>query len=78
MGFPVLLLLLSFFPIKLLYMWALKSLLRMRGARGEGEERREAPSFSLFPSFPARFLFVDYYYFYWDIQREPLRRRQGA
>jgi len=36
----------------------------------------EAPAFSLFPSFPARLLFFDYCYFYWDTQREPLRRRE--
>ena len=40
------------------------------------KERREAPAFSLFPSFPARFLFFDYCYFYWDTLREHLRRRQ--
>ena len=56
----------AFFQFKLLYMWALSSLLRRglcsdagkkeSGARWEGEERREAPAFSLFPSSPARFL----------------------
>ena len=28
-------------------------------------------------SFPARFLFFDYCYFYWDTQREPLLRRES-
>ena len=28
------------------------------GHDGKGEERREAPAVSLFPSFPARFLFL--------------------
>ena len=37
---------------------------------GTREETREAPFFSLFPSFPARFLFFDYCYFCWDTQRE--------
>ena len=36
----------------------------------------EAPAFSLFLWSPARFLFFDYCYFYWDTQREPLRRRE--
>ena len=36
---------------------------------GTREETREAFVFSLFPSFPARFLFSDYCYFYWDTQR---------
>ena len=36
---------------------------------GTREETREAPVFSLFPSFPAHFLFFDYCYFYWDTQR---------
>ena len=42
-----------------------------RGTTGSGtrEETREAPVFSLFPSLPARYLFFDYYYFYWDTQR---------
>ena len=51
---------------------------RARGAwwKGEREEERQAPAFSLFPWFPVRFLFFDYCYFYWDTQRKPLRRRQ--
>ena len=36
------------------------------GHDGKGKKRREAPAFSLFPSFHARFLFFDYCYFYWD------------
>ena len=28
-------------------------------------------------SFPTRFLFFDYCYFYWDTQREPLLRRES-
>ena len=42
-----------------------------RGTMGDGtrEETREAPVFSLFPSFPAHFLFFNYCYFYWDTQR---------
>ena len=39
-----------------------------------GKEKREA--LSLFPSCPARFLFFDYCYCYWDTQRELLRRRE--
>ena len=35
-----------------------------------------ASTFSLFLSSLARFLFFDYCYFYWDTQREPLRRRE--
>ena len=77
MGFPALLLLLSLFPIEAFMHvgaqlsppqrpWERKKK-RARGARWEGEERREAPAFSLFPSFPARFLFFDYCYFYWDL-----------
>ena len=88
MGFPALLLLLSLFPIEAFmhvgaYLsppqrpWERKKK-RARGARWEGEERREAPAFSLFSSFPARFLFFDYCYFYWDSQRELMRRRVGA
>ena len=46
------------------------------GHDGKGKKRREAPAFSLFPSFPARFLFFDYCYFYWDALRGPLRRRE--
>ena len=42
-----------------------------RGTMGSGtrEETRGAPVFSLLPSFPARYLFFDYCYFYWDTQR---------
>ena len=36
----------------------------------------EAPAFSLFLSSPARFLFFDHCYLYWDTQREPRRRRE--
>ena len=41
-----------------------------RGTTGSGtrEETRKAPVFSLFPSLPARYLFFDYCYFYWDTQ----------
>ena len=41
-----------------------------RGTMGSGKrgETREPPVFSLFPSFPARFLFFDYCYFCWDTQ----------
>ena len=39
-----------------------------------GREKREKKG--LFPSFPTRFLFFNYYIFYWDIQRDPLRRRE--
>ena len=41
-----------------------------------GREKRRSQVFHLFPSSPARFLFFDYCYFYWDTQREPLRRRE--
>ena len=44
-----------------------------RGTMGRG---RTAPAFSLFPSSPARFLFFDCCYFYWETLREPLRRRE--
>ena len=44
------------------------------GHDGKGEERREAVS--LFPSSPARFLFFRLLIFWWDTQREPLRRRE--
>ena len=37
---------------------------------------KRPPAFSLFPSSPARFLFSHYCYFYWDTQRDPLRRRK--
>lgn len=33
-------------------------------------------AFSLSPSSPARLLFFDYCYFYWDTKREPPRRRE--
>ena len=46
------------------------------GHDGKGEERREAPAVSLFPSSPARFLFFRLFYFDGDTQREPLRRRE--
>ena len=46
------------------------------GQDGKEKERREAHAFSLFPSFPAGFLFFDYCYFYWDTLREHLRRRE--
>ena len=36
----------------------------------------EAPAFSLFPSSPVRLLFFHYNYFYWDTQREPLRKER--
>ena len=36
------------------------------GHDGKGKQRREAPAFSLFPSFAARFLFFNYCYFYRD------------
>ena len=45
------------------------------GHDGKGEERREAPAVSLFPSSPTRFLFFRLFYFDEDTQREPLRRR---
>ena len=45
-------------------------------ARGTMERGKTAPPFSFSPSSPARFLFFDYCYFYWDTQREPLRRRE--
>ena len=53
-------------------------LYRARGARWEGEREKRSLSFNVlfFPSSPARFLFFDYCFFYWDIQREPLRRRE--
>jgi len=69
--------------------WPFASLLR-RGllCRGEaGEKKREARkarwererkkkgAFSLSPSSPARLVYFDYCYFYWDTQREPLQRR---
>ena len=38
----------------------------------EGKERKRG--ISLFPSSSARFLFFYFCYFYWDTQREPLRR----
>ena len=44
-----------------------------RDTMGRG---KTASAFSIFPSFPARFLFFDYCYFYWETQREPLRRRE--
>ena len=44
---------------------------RAWGAMGKG-----SGDFSLFPSPLARFLFFDHCYFYWDTQREPLRRRE--
>ena len=31
---------------------------------GRGKRRSETPTFSLLPSSPARFVFVDYWYFY--------------
>ena len=43
---------------------------------GHDGRGKTAPAFYLFPSSPARFLFFDYCYFYWDTQREPLRRRE--
>ena len=47
------------------------------GHYGKEEERREAaPTVSLFPSSPARFLFFRLFYFDGDTQREPLRRRE--
>ena len=45
-----------------------------RGTMGTG--KRHAPVFSLFPSSFPSFLFFDCCYFYWDIQREPVRRRE--
>lgn len=36
----------------------------------------EARTFSLLPSFPARLLFFDYCYLYWDTKRKPQRRRE--
>ena len=43
-----------------------------RGKRG----RKRGSRLSLFPSFPARFLFFDHCYFNWDTLRKLLRRRQ--
>ena len=45
-----------------------------RGTMGTG--KRHAPVFSLFPSSFPSFLFFDCCYFYWDIQREPVWRRE--
>ena len=46
-----------------------------RGTMGrEREEKRLFPAFSFFPTSTARFLFLDYYNFYWDTQHELLWR----
>ena len=37
--------------------------------------RKKKGVFSLSPSSPARLVYFDYCYFYWDTQREPLQRR---
>ena len=47
-----------------------------RGIMGRGEIRGRC-RLSLFPSSTTRSLFfIDYCYFYWNIHREPLRRRE--
>ena len=47
------------------------------GGWREGKKKaRGRPTFPLFPSSPARYLFFDYCYVYWDTQRKPLRRRE--
>jgi len=42
-----------------------------RGTMGRGKRGRETPIFSLFPSSPARLLFFDHCFFYWDTQWKP-------
>ena len=41
-----------------------------------GRAKKGNGAFSLFPSPLARLLLFDHCYFYWDTQREPLRRRE--
>ena len=49
---------------------------KKESARENGKGKEKKRGSSLFPSSLARFLFFDYCYFYWDTQREPLRRRE--
>ena len=56
--------------------WEKEKKRKCAGHNGKGKGRRKAPAFSLFPSSPSRFLFIDYCYFYWDTQRKPLRRKE--
>ena len=49
---------------------------KARGGQWEGERSEEAAAFPSFIIHHTLAVFIDYCYFYWNIHREPLRRRE--